>query len=66
VFGQDCLDALITQLNFQSLRASSSNPDLNSNGDALSIAAGETVVLADLQGPGLISHIWATVGSAWT
>ncbi len=63
-FGQEAMEALITQQNFQSLRTSSSNPDLNDNGDALSIAAGETIVLADLKGPGVISHIWATVASA--
>ncbi|RLD13772.1 hypothetical protein DRI50_06500, partial [candidate division KSB1 bacterium] len=60
---QDSLDNLISQQNFQSHRASSSNPELNSNGDALSIAAGETIVLADVRGPGVISHIWATVAS---
>jgi len=64
LFAQDDLSDLTTWQDFQSMRVSSANPDLNSNGDAIHIAAGETVVLADLHGPGVISHIWATVGSA--
>ncbi len=57
------LDDLTRYHPAQAYRASSSNPDLNSNGDARSIAPGETLVLAELDGPGVITHIWATVGS---
>jgi hypothetical protein len=46
---------------FRALRSSSSNPDSTSNDDSARPIPGETVVLADLQGPGVISHIWLTV-----
>ena len=47
----------------RSRRESSSNPDLNSNGDSRVIKEGETLVLADLTGPGAITHLWNTVAS---
>ncbi len=47
----------------QTRRLSSSNPDLNSNGDSRVIKEGETLVLADLTGPGAITHLWNTVAS---
>ncbi|RKX47734.1 MAG: hypothetical protein DRP64_00210 [Verrucomicrobia bacterium] len=44
------------------MRASSSAVDwANSNGDARGIQPGDTLVLADLEGPGIIRHIWNTV-----
>ena len=61
-FGQS-LDQLMLLGSGHSQRATSSNPDLNSNGDDRSLAPGETLVLADLEGPGVIRHIWMTVGS---
>lgn len=61
---QSDLSRLIFPGDFQAKRVSSSAPDLNSNGDARSMAPGETLVLADLDGPGMITHIWATVGSS--
>ena len=56
-------DALTRQQDFEARRASSSNPDLDKNGDARGIAAGETLVMMDAQGPGAITHIWCTLGS---
>ncbi len=47
----------------QTRRESSSNPDLKSNGDSRVIKEGETIVLAELTGPGAITHIWNTVAS---
>lgn len=47
----------------RSQRESSSNPDLNSNGDSRVIKEGETLVLAELTGPGAITHIWNTIAS---
>jgi len=45
-------------------RESSSDPDWrNGNRDARAIEPGETLVLADLQGPGEITHIWCTVAA---
>src|SRR4051812_45999414 len=47
---------------FQSMRASSSDPDWkNGNGDARPISPGGTLTLAELEGPGVIAHIWFTI-----
>jgi len=61
--GSAVLDDVSRLQNFQPRRESSSNPDLNSNGDARSIAPGGTLVLGELEGPGIITHLWCTVGS---
>lgn len=45
---------------FKKLRSSSNNPDWNSNDDS---KAGEMVVIADLQGPGQVNHIWLTIAA---
>lgn len=55
--------ALTRSSDAQSRRESSSNPDLNSNGDSREIKEGQTLVLADLTGPGAITHTWNTVAS---
>ncbi len=47
--------------NFTAHRASSNNPDWNSNDDSKRPIPGETTVLADLTGPGLVNHIWMTI-----
>jgi hypothetical protein len=48
--------------NFQTLRASSSDPNWkNGNADARGIAPGDTLTLATLDGPGSIVHIWCTI-----
>ncbi len=45
-------------------RESSSDPDWrNGNRDAKAIEPGETLVIADLKGPGEITHIWCTVAA---
>lgn len=44
-------------------RSSSNNPDWASNDDSKRPIAGETVVLADLDGPGVVTHIWITVAA---
>lgn len=46
---------------FDAHRVSSNNPDPNSNDDSLRPIPGETVVLADLKGPGVVSHLWMTI-----
>jgi hypothetical protein len=54
--------------NFTAQRSSSNNPDWNSNDDSKRPIPGETTVLADLEGPGIVSHIWLTVADneyAW-
>jgi hypothetical protein len=47
---------------FEAMRASSSDPNWrNGNADARPIPAGGTLVVADLKGPGVITHIWNTI-----
>jgi len=44
------------------MRASSSDPNWeNGNGDARYIAPKQTFTLAELKGPGIITHIWFTI-----
>ena len=66
LFGQESrgsLDALTRFQNYEARRSSSSHEDINRNGDARSIAKGESLVILDEQGPGVVSHIWHTIGS---
>src|SRR4030095_7905254 len=46
---------------FAAFRSSSNNEDWNSNDDSKRPIPGETIVLADLQGPGVVTHIWVTI-----
>ncbi|MCP4643125.1 MAG: DUF2961 domain-containing protein [bacterium] len=62
--GAGLLDAVTQHQTYQARRESSSNEDLHKNGDARSIDPGETLVLGELEGPGVISHIWCTIGTA--
>ena len=62
-FAQSGLKDLCRVQPYRAARASSANPDLAKNGDARSIEAGGTLVLAELEGPGVVTHIWCTVGS---
>jgi hypothetical protein len=52
---------LATPKNFTAHRASSNNPDWSSNDDSKRPIPGETIVLADLAGPGMINHLWMTI-----
>ena len=54
---------LTTLEDFRARRASSNNPDPESNDDSWRPIAGETVTLADLAGPGVITHLWVTVAA---
>lgn len=47
----------------RSARSSSNNADLSSNDDSLRPIPGETITLADLKGPGAVTHIWLTVAA---
>lgn len=64
--GQDAagLDGLIRQQNFVAQRASSAHEDLHKNGDGQRLERGQTHVIGELSGPGIIKHMWCTVGSA--
>jgi D-arabinan exo alpha-(1,3)/(1,5)-arabinofuranosidase (non-reducing end) len=46
---------------FTAHRSSSNNPDWNSNDDSKHPIPGETTTLADLEGPGIVTHIWVTI-----
>ena len=47
---------------YESMRSSSSDPNWqDGNGDCRGIAPGDTLALAELDGPGMISHIWFTI-----
>jgi hypothetical protein len=59
----------LTQLKkYSSHRVSSGNRYVASNDDSKRIMPGDTLVMADVRGPGMITHIWSTVASnefAW-
>lgn len=56
------LEGLERLKNFETMRASSSDPDWrNGNRDARPIEPGDTLTLAELEGPGIITHIWCTI-----
>src|ERR1700757_5233601 len=52
---------LLVPKDFSAHRSSSNNPDWNSNDDSKRPIPGETQVLADLQGPGIVTHLWVTI-----
>src|SRR5690348_13721994 len=52
---------LTEQQQFTAQRSSSNNPDWSSNDDSKRPIPGETIVLADLTGPGAITHLWMTI-----
>jgi hypothetical protein len=57
------LDALTRKVAGEARRESSSNPDIAKNGDAKGIEPGATLVLADVDGPGMVTHLWSTVNA---
>jgi HEAT repeat protein len=53
---------------YSSHRVSSGNRNIASNDDSKRIMPGDTLVMADVAGPGMITHIWLTVANnefAW-
>lgn len=60
---QGSLDAITRKLPGERMRNSSGLFDPESNADAFRIDPGETAVLAELEGPGEIRHIWFTLSS---
>lgn len=63
VVGQDMLEHLTRSKNSHSRRVSSTSKEFNGNGDSIEVAPGQSAVLADLKGPGVITHIWFTTAS---
>jgi Protein of unknown function (DUF2961)/HEAT repeats len=49
---------------YSAARVSSSNRFVDSNDDSKRILPGETLVLADLKGAGMITHVWLTVADS--
>jgi hypothetical protein len=60
--GIDPLD-LARLKDFSARRVSSNNADPASNDDSKRPIPGETLVLADLKGPGIVTHIWLTIAA---
>jgi len=59
------LDDLMNVRPGRSRAVTSADPNPNSNADRIKyVAPGETKILADLQGPGIIRHIWLTFNEA--
>ncbi len=58
------LDDLTVVRDARSRRVASNSTDPASNGDNRRVRAGETFVLADVKGPGVIRHIWMTFAEA--
>src|SRR5579883_731328 len=46
---------------YSAARVSSGNKFVSSNDDSKRIMPGESLVMADLKGPGAVTHIWLTV-----
>jgi hypothetical protein len=63
LIAQDQLSEIARKQPGQRMRNSSGLFDPESNIDALTIAPGATVVLAEFDGPGEIQHIWFTIGA---
>ncbi len=63
--GQTMLNHLIRSSENISKRSSSTDPNFDGNGDSREINSGETLVLADLEGPGIIRHLWNTSASLY-
>ncbi|MFC1735057.1 glycoside hydrolase family 172 protein [Candidatus Hydrogenedentota bacterium] len=62
---QSDLTGLAQLANSRSYRVSSygTKPDIDSNRDNIPIEPGQTVELANIDGPGMITHIWSTVNA---
>lgn len=61
----DPLNGLATLKDHETRRASSADANWeDGNNDWRAIPAGETVTIAELEGPGVITHIWNTIGGA--
>lgn len=58
------LDALTRPQDYVAMRESSAKKDLSKNSDNRPIEPGATLVLGDLEGPGVITHLWTTVNAA--
>ena len=60
--GASDLPSIVLPQPYRAARVSSNNPT-GANQDSRTIAPGGSLELADLSGPGLITHFWFTIGS---
>lgn len=58
------IEGLDSARHFQAKRASSTDLAAGGNGDARPMAPGQTLTLAELEGPGRIVHLWFTVATS--
>ncbi len=63
IYAEDQLSVITRKRPGKRMRNSSGLFDPESNADSFRIEPGETVVLAELDGPGEIQHIWFTIGA---
>ncbi len=61
-YAQNILSSLGEKQNYRSKRISSFDPT-GGNRDAISIAPGQTAVLAEIKGPAAIHHLWFTISA---
>jgi len=57
------LDAVTRTQHYEARRESSSHEDITRNGDAEFIGAGDTLTLADVEGPGVVVQMWITIST---
>jgi hypothetical protein len=62
-YSQDLLGGITRKLPGERMRHSSGLFDPESNADAFRVNPGETIILAELEGPGEIRHIWFTLST---
>ncbi len=62
--GNDDALGLARMKSYSAARVSSANRFVASNDDSKRILPGETLVMADLQGAGVVTHIWLTVADS--
>ena len=60
---QDALGQLTQAQKGRTRRVSSTDSNIDKNGDSKTILPGQTLVLADLDGPGVLTHFWNTTMS---
>lgn len=58
------IDKIYRKYNFKSKRVSSYDKS-GGNNDSIRLEPGETITIADIKGPGIISHIWMTSFGKW-
>ena len=58
------MDGLDIYTGAKAMLSSSTDPNIEGNGDSRPIAAGQTLTITDVKGPGRITHIWFTAAAS--